>query len=86
MRVNRKPVPTTGDEQTERAILAIILASDPMALTIPELTREFGGDKDKVIQAICGLADYGLLEFKGAPAESLRPTAASRRCHRLDDW
>jgi hypothetical protein len=50
MRVNRKPVPTTGDEQTERAILAIILASDPMALTIPELTREFGGDKDKVIK------------------------------------
>jgi hypothetical protein len=56
-----------------------------MALTIPELTREFG-DREKVVRAVCGLADYGLLEFRGGKAQSLRPTDASRRCHRLDAW
>jgi predicted transcriptional regulator len=87
MQANPKPRRLRGDEPNERAILALLVASHPVPLTIPELARELG-DREAVTRAICGLADFGLLEFRGKPgrAESLRPTAAARRCHRLDAW
>jgi hypothetical protein len=85
MQANPKPPRLPGHEATERAILALLLASDPMSLTIPEMAREFG-DRDLVMRAACSLADFGLLEFRGGKAESLRPTDAARRCHKLDAW
>jgi hypothetical protein len=87
MRVHPKPIRLHSDEGNERAILALLVASHPSPLTIPELAREFG-DQDAVLRAACGLADFGLLEFRGKHGrmESLRPTPAARRYHRLDAW
>lgn len=74
-----------GDEAIERAILAMLLASHPVARTTPELVRAFG-DKDAVTRALCALAEYGLLEFHGGVSETLRPSLAARSCYRLDNW
>jgi predicted transcriptional regulator len=73
------------DEEALRAILALILGSDPMARTVPELAREIG-DRDRVERAVRNLAEYGLLEIQGGKARTLRPSTAARRCHRLDAW
>jgi hypothetical protein len=73
------------DEEAQRAILALLLGSDPMARTIPELAREIG-DRERVEQAVGNLAEYGLLEIQGGKARTLRPSTTARRCHRLDAW
>lgn len=73
------------DEEAQRAILALVLASDPMARTIPELAREIG-DRVRVEHAVGHLAEDGLLDIQGGKARTLRPSTAARRCHRLDAW
>jgi hypothetical protein len=73
------------DEEMQRAILAQLLAADPMSRTIPELAREMG-DRQRVEHAVDHLAESGLLEVQGGKARTLRPTTAARRCHRLDAW
>lgn len=73
------------DEEMQRAILAHLLAGDPMARTIPELGREMG-DRERVERAVGHLAEGGLLEEQGGKARTLRPPTAARRCHRLDAW
>ena len=72
------------EEATERTILALLLSGHPAPRTRPELERELGKSKDAVVQALCALADYGLLEFEGGKTETLRPSLAARSCHRLD--
>ena len=52
---------------------------------MPELIRETEATRDDVNRALCSLADYGLLQFKGDKLESLRPTLAARSCRRLLD-
>ena len=74
-----------GNEIVQRSILALVLASDPMTRTFPELAREIG-DRDGVEQAVDTLIKHGLLEIQGGKSRSLRPTDAARRCHRLDAW
>jgi predicted transcriptional regulator len=73
------------DERALRAILALVLGSDPMARTVPELAREFG-DRERVERAVGNLAEYGLLDIQGGKARTIRPSTAARRCHRLDAW
>jgi len=74
-----------GNEIVQRAILALVLASDPMARTVPELAREIG-DRGEVELAVDALLEHGLLEVQGGRSRSLRPTNTARRCHRLDAW
>jgi hypothetical protein len=50
---------------------------------MPELVRDLEAGWDDVNRALCSLAEYGLLEFKGGKLESLRPTMAARSCRRL---
>lgn len=69
----------------QRAILALVLAGDPMVRTVPELSREIGSRED-VECAVNLLVMHGLLEVQGGLSRSLRPTDAARRCHRLDAW
>ncbi len=73
------------DEEAQRAILALVLGSDPMARTVPELAREIG-DRERVERAVGNLAESGLLDVQGGEARTLRPSTAARRCHRLDAW
>jgi hypothetical protein len=49
---------------------------------MPELIRETEARRDDVNRALCSLADYGLIEFKGGRTESLRPTLAALSCAR----
>lgn len=73
-----------GDEQMEAAVLSLLLElPHPFYRTMPELIREMEARRDDVNRALCALADYGLVEFKGGRAESLRPTLAARSCRRL---
>jgi hypothetical protein len=74
-----------GNEIVQRSILALVLASDPMTRTTPELAREIG-DRDDVELAVETLVEHGLLEIQGGRSRSIRPTDAARRCHRLDAW
>ena len=74
-----------GNEIVQRTILALVLASDPMTRTFPELAREIG-NRDDAEQAIDALIEHGLLEVQGGRSRSLRPTNTARRCHRLDSW
>jgi predicted transcriptional regulator len=83
MRVDPRKARAKEDERREAAILSMLLASHPVARTMPELIRELGDDRDTINRALCSLADYGLLEFEGGKAESLRPTLAARSCRRL---
>jgi hypothetical protein len=85
MQANPRPLRMYGDESDQRAILALLLAGDPMCRTVPELAREIG-DRDRVEHAVSDLIRYELLEIQGGKARSLRPTNAARHCHRLDDW
>jgi hypothetical protein len=79
---HRKPAPE--DEQTEAAILKLLLSlPHPFLRTMPELIRELEADRDDVNRALCDLADYGLVEFVGGRSESLRASPAARRCGRL---
>jgi predicted transcriptional regulator len=71
------------DERLEAEILARLLANPGVARTMPEMIRETEARRDDVNRALCSLADYGLLEFKGGKLESLRPTLAARSCRRL---
>ena len=71
------------DERLEATILTHLLANPGLARTMPELIRETEASRDDVNRALCSLADYGLLEFKGNKLESLRPTLAARSCGRL---
>jgi hypothetical protein len=74
-----------GNEVVQRSILALVLASDPMIRTVPELAREIG-DRGGVERAVGALVEHGLLEVQGGKSKSLRPTDTARRCHRLDAW
>jgi hypothetical protein len=85
MRRNRMRHYLRGNEIVQRSILAMVLAGDPMARTVPELSREIG-DRGHVELAVNTLVEHGLLEVQGGRSKSLRPTDAARRCHRLDDW
>ena len=71
------------DERLEADILRRLLQNPGLARTMPELIRETEASRDDVNRALCSLADYGLLEFKGDKLESLRPTLAARSCRRL---
>ena len=84
-----QPDPKRGESRrhfaVQRAILALILAGDPVARTGPELDREFG-DQKAVKRAIASLQDCGLLEIRGGESQSLWPTNAARHAHRLEAW
>lgn len=84
-----QPDPKRGESRrgfaVQRAILALILAGDPVARTRSELARVFG-DRKAVKQAIASLQDYGLLEIRGGESQSLWPTNAARHAHRLEAW
>jgi hypothetical protein len=73
----------TEDQRLEATILRHLLANPGLARTMPELIRETEARRDDVNRALCSLADYGLLEFKGGRQESLRPTLAARSAFRL---
>lgn len=85
MRRNRMRHYLRGNEIVQRSILAMVLASDPMVRTLPELAQEIG-ERDDVERAVGALIEHGLLEVQGGRSRSLRPTNAARRCHRLDSW
>jgi predicted transcriptional regulator len=85
MRADPKKIRAQAEERTEARILSMLLASHPVARTMPELVRVLESDRDEVNRALCSLADYGLLEFEGGKTETLRPSAAARRCRRLLD-
>jgi hypothetical protein len=84
-----QPNPRRGDSHADvavqRAILALLLAGEPVPRTIPELVREFG-DRERVERAVSTLESVGLLEALGGVTRSLRPTCAARACHRLEAW
>jgi hypothetical protein len=84
-----QPDPKRGDSRSDfavqRAILALILAGDPVPRTVRELAREIG-DKDAVERAVEVLVDSGLLEIRGGESQSLWPTNAARHAHRLEAW
>jgi hypothetical protein len=50
---------------------------------MPEMIRETEERRDDGNRALCPLADYGPLEFKGAKLESLSPTVGPRTFLRL---
>ena len=84
-----QPNPKRGESRrnfkVQRAILALILAGDPVARTRPELARQFE-DQDAVKRAIESLEKCGLLEIRGGESQSLWPTNAARQAHRLEAW
>lgn len=71
------------DERLEAEILRRLLQNPGLARTMPEMIRETEARRDDVNRALCSLADYGLLEFQGGRAESLRASLAARSCRRL---
>jgi hypothetical protein len=81
-----QPDPKRGESRrnfaVQRAILALILAGDPVARTRPELAREFEGSE----AAVASLEDCGLVEVRGGESQSLWPTNAARQAHRLEAW
>lgn len=83
-----QPNPKRGESRrnfaVQRAILALILAGDPVARTRPELAREFGDSAVK--RAVTSLEKCGLLEIRGGESQSLWPTNAARQAHRLEAW
>ncbi len=84
-----QPDPKRGDSRADfavqRAILALLLAGDPVPRTLPELVREIG-DQDVVERAVAALEDSGLLEIRGGESQSLWPTRTARQAHRLEAW
>ena len=63
-----QPDPKRGDSRrdfaVQRAILAVLLAGDPVPRTTTELAREIG-DREAVERAVAALEDCGLLEIRG---------------------
>lgn len=84
-----QPDPKRGESRrnfkVQRAILALILAGDPVARTGRELAREIG-DHEAVERAVGSLHDCGLLETRGGETRSLWPTNAARQAQRLEAW
>jgi hypothetical protein len=84
-----QPNPKRGDSRrdmaVQRAVLALLLAGDPVPRTVPELAREIG-DREGVERAVSALLKCGLLEVRGGASQSLKPTDAARQCHRLEAW
>jgi superfamily II helicase len=78
-RIRRK---LSEDERTQRAILALVLATHPHYRTMSEVGREIG-NKEAVEGAVRRLSDYGLVRLHG---HTLLLTEAAFRCHRLDAW
>lgn len=72
----------SADERTQRAVLALVLATHPHHRTMPEVSREIG-NKEAVERAVRRLSDYGLVRLHG---HTLLLTEAAFRCHRLDAW
>jgi hypothetical protein len=85
MQPNRKRGESRRQFAAQRAILALVLAGDPVARTRPELAREFE-DADAVKRAVVSLEKCGLLETRGGESRSLWPTNAARQAHRLEAW
>lgn len=85
MQPNRRRGDSPRDFRTQRAILALVLAGDPVARTRPELAREFE-DPEAVKRAVASLEKCGLLEVRGGESQSLWPTNAARQAHRLEAW
>jgi hypothetical protein len=84
-----QPDPKRGESRrnfaVQRAILALMLAGDPVARTRSELARVFG-DQEAVQGAVASLQSCGLVEVKGGVSLSLLPTNAARQAHRLEAW
>jgi len=84
-----QPDPKRGESRrsfkVQRAILALILAGDPVARTLPELARAIG-DHDAAKRGVAALQHCGLLEVRGGESQSLLPTNAARQAHRLEAW
>lgn len=84
-----QPDPKRGDSRpgfaAQRAILALVLAGDPVPRTAKELAREIG-DPDATEQAVQSLVACGLLEIRGGESQSLWPTRTARQAHRLEAW
>lgn len=84
-----QPDPKRGESRrdfvVQRAILAQMLAGDPVPRTRPELNRMFG-DRQAVKRAVAALEESGLLEIRGGESLSLWPTNAARHAHRLEAW
>jgi len=84
-----QPDPKRGESRpgfaAQRAILALVLAGDPVPRTVRELAREIG-DQDAVERAVAALVDNGLLEIRGGESQSLWPTRTARQAHRLEAW
>jgi hypothetical protein len=85
MQPNRRRGESRRQFAVQRAILALVLAGDPVARTRPELAREFG-DPEAVKRAVASLEKCGLLEIRGGESQSLWPTRAARQAHRLEAW
>jgi DNA-binding FadR family transcriptional regulator len=85
MQPDRKRGESRRHFAVQRAILALVLAGDPVARTRPELAREFG-DSEAVRRAVASLQKCGLLEVRGGESQSLWPTNAARQAHRLEAW
>lgn len=85
MQPDRKRGESRRHFAVQRAILALVLAGDPVARTRPELARELG-DSKAVKRAVASLEKSGLLEIRGGKSQSLRPTNAARQAHRLEAW
>jgi len=84
-----QPDPKRGESRrsfaVQRAILALLLAGDPVACTLPELARALG-DHIAVRRAVAALEDCGLLEVTGGETQTLLATSAARQAHRLEAW
>lgn len=78
-RIRRK---LSEDEKTQRAILALVLATHPHYRTMAEVSREIGS-KEAVERAVRRLSDCGLVRLHGS---TLLLTDAAFHCHRLDSW
>jgi len=78
MQANPRP---GGLPDTERTILALVLAHYPIFRTIPELGREFG--TEAVEAAVAELVECGVIRLHGS---ALIPTRAALCCHRLEAW
>jgi hypothetical protein len=66
---------------TERTILALVLAHYPIFRTVPELGRELGAEA--VERAVAELVDCEVIRLHGS---ALIPTRAALCCHRLEAW
>jgi hypothetical protein len=82
MQRNRMPRTARDGTATERAVLALVLASHPHHRTMAEVSREIG-NKEVVERAVRKLSDYGLARLHG---HTLLLTDAAFHCHRLDAW